>query len=38
MSMIGYLRQIRADEVLELQKKPTFVKQLLRNAMILYLK
>ena len=31
MSMIGYLRQIRSDEVLKLQKKPTFIKQLLRG-------
>jgi hypothetical protein len=31
MSMLGYLRQIRSDEVLKLQRKPTFVKQLLRG-------
>src|SRR5271168_410603 len=31
MSMIGYLRQVRSDDVLNLHKKPTFVKQLLRG-------
>src|SRR5580704_8543638 len=31
MSMIGYLRQIRTDEVAKLQKKPTYVQELLRE-------